>query len=193
MKTAAMLTAALLALAGAPFATATTDSEAENYEWLARMHPLAASAELHHLASLLAARGIPIDGASAEAFGSGDTHLGEFWAVCQDVSWFFGGSSKPCAPPENLVSTGVPCFSVPAHWALHVYTPSAIHWEEDEVAGTPGFSWLFFYTNQHLGLGPGRLPYQPYEFTGSGCVFHAELGPGQSYTIAFGDGVVKLR
>lgn len=186
MKIAATLMAATLALTMVPFASATPSVYDENVNYLTEWHPAATPAQVAEIAGMLTAGGINL-GAEVQVAGAGGLHAGEIWGVCQDVGWFFGGVN-PCGA-VNATPTGVPCASIPAHWALYIWTPSTTTWTTS--GGTPGFSPIAYYwTEGHAGVGP-IAEISATSFQGSGCAFEYRFAPGDEVVFGYGNGVAQ--
>lgn len=182
MRRTALLLALSVAMTVVPPASATSLYDA-NMAHLLALHPLASEAQLAEVVGMLTASGVRL-GDEAQVAGAGGLHAGEIWTLCQDVGWFFGGSN-PCVL-TGVVSTGVLCSSVPAHWALYVWTPSALTWTV--TGGTPGFTFTYVWTEGHVGVGPSAVDGNG-TFYGSGCLFHFVFGPGDELVAGYGDGV----
>lgn len=171
-------------------AAASDDHAASPYdrdlEAVRALHPHATEAEAREVAGLLSAHDIDLrDLRAAPVPPAENIHKGEVWTICQDVGWFFGGTN-PCSV-SSVTPTGLPCGSIPVHWALYVWAPATLSWTV--TGGTPGYSPLtYLWTEAHLGVGPTVL-HSGGSFFGSGCIFEYRFGPGDELVLAYGVGV----
>lgn len=187
MKLPTTLMAAVLALSLVPVASATKDLYEENLAWLESVALGAPQDDLRAAAGFAAGQGVSLAALqvpSAARVSATALHYGEGWHVC---TWAAGSAAAPCDLAAG-VSTPVPCFDVPAHWALYVWSPQQlqvvngiggdlrldIYWSETH---TPPLSGDY---NDYLVVnGP------PVTSTGSGCI----VANSPSFVLTAVDGI----